>query len=235
MVFYDSLVDTRVLDLAKNFAKPEWSPELLFVGKRRNKASLKQEEINQLIVQFLDSGKNVSRLKGGDPFVFARGVEEIAFVNHRGYEAHVIPGLTSGLALPALAGVALSLRNCSDSIILSTGHEVSPSKLQLWAGQLQSGSTLVIYMGLFHTVDICRELRNLNTLSQIKAIAISNGSLDNEKIIYSTLSDLPQDIINAEIASPCILVLGKHIKQNLKIRRTPSIENKIHSFLNSAD
>ncbi len=217
VVLYDSLVNRGILDLA--FSKND--PELIFVGKRRGKASLKQNEINELILKYLKDGKNVTRLKGGDPFIFARGVEEVEFVNQHGYEARIIPGLSSGLALPALAGIALTLRNSSDAVTLTTGHDINLEKLAHWAQLLKTGSTLVIYMGLFHVVDICESL--FKELGQdFPALAISNGSLDNEKIIYSDLANLAQEIINAEIASPAILVLGKHIQRNLKLAKSES-------------
>ncbi len=214
VVLYDSLVNHKLIDMA--FAPVITSEakhsdtELIFVGKRRGKASLKQNEINELILKYLRSGKNVTRLKGGDPFIFARGVEEVEFVNQHGYEARIIPGLSSGLALPALAGIALTLRNSSDAVTLTTGHDINSKKLKHWIELLSTGSTLVIYMGLFHVVDICETLSQ-GLGSEFPAIAISNGSLDNEKIIYSNLSNLAQEIINAELASPAILVLGQHI------------------------
>ena len=231
VVLYDSLVNHEIFVIARSIAtkqsikgSPRRSaarddgPELIFVGKRRGKASLKQNEINELILKYLASGKNVTRLKGGDPFIFARGVEEVEFVNQHGYEARIIPGLSSGLALPALAGVALTLRNSSDAVTLTTGHDINPEKLVRWVQLLETGSTLVIYMGLFHVVDICEAL-STKLGQDFPALAISNGSLENEKIICSDLANLAQEIINAEIASPAILVLGKHIKRNLQLSR----------------
>ncbi len=230
VVLYDSLVSPEIFVIARSVAtKQPPEPELIFVGKRRGKASLKQNEINELILKYLQAGKNVTRLKGGDPFIFARGVEEVEFVNQHGYEARIIPGLSSGLALPALAGIALTLRNSSDAVTLTTGHDINPAKLKHWTELLKTGSTLVIYMALFHVVDICEALGQ--KLGQdFPALAISNGSLENEKIIYSDLANLAQEIINAEIASPAILVLGKHIQRNLKLSlRIHEVGEAIHN------
>ncbi len=235
VVLYDSLVNTAILDMAFVDSKndPDGSflrcqtrvqnlndePILLFVGKRRAQASLKQNEINKLILKYLEQGKNVTRLKGGDPFIFARGVEEVEFVNKHGYEARIIPGLSSGLALPALSGLALTLREASDAVTLTTGHDIDAAKLAHWSSLLETGSTLVVYMGLFQVVEICDGLAS-KLGEDITAVAISNGSLDNEKIVYSTLTNLAQEIINAELAAPVILVLGRHVKRGLKLAKS---------------
>lgn len=231
VVLYDSLVSPEIFVIARSAAgttRQSTEQELIFVGKRRGKASLKQNEINELILKYLRAGKNVTRLKGGDPFIFARGVEEVEFVNQHGFEARIIPGLSSGLALPALAGIALTLRNSSDAVTLTTGHDINVEKLAHWTELLKTGSTLVIYMGLFHVVDICEAL-STKLGQNFPALAISNGSLENEKIIYADLANLAQEIINAEIASPAILVLGRHIQRNLKLSlRTHEVGEAIY-------
>lgn len=191
-------------------------PELIFVGKRKGHKSVKQEDINNLILDRLKAGQHVLRLKGGDPFIFARGVEELEIAKDNGYDYQVIPGLTSGLAVPVSRAISLTRRGQSDSVTLVTGHEIDELKLETWARILDSGSTLIVYMGLSNVVQILRGLKkNLNI--DMPALAIHNGTLENEKVVTSNLQSLAQDMINHGIKSPAILIFGKYINPDLKI------------------
>ncbi len=213
VILYDSLVNPQIFNLA--FEGLERLPELIFVGKRRGQNSISQEDINKLILEQLRLHKHVLRLKGGDPFIFARGVEELEVAKNHGYDYKVIPGLTSGLAVPVARGITLTLRDSSDSVTLVTGHQPDDEKLENWARILDTGATIVIYMGLSNVVKIIDGLKqNLDT--DLPVIAIHNGTLDDEKIVVSTLEHLAQAMINSGIQSPAILIFGQHISNSLQ-------------------
>jgi uroporphyrin-III C-methyltransferase len=213
VILYDSLVNPQIFDLA--FAGLEKLPELIFVGKRKGHKSISQEEINKLILEQLGLSKHVLRLKGGDPFIFARGVEEIEVAKAHGYDYNVVPGLTSGLAVPVARGITLTLRDSSDSVTLATGHQATADQLNNWAGILNTGATIVIYMGLSNVVKIIDGLKGKLDIT-LPAIAIHNGTLEDEKVVISTLEHLAQDMINSGIQSPAILIFGQHISHGLQ-------------------
>lgn len=204
VILYDALVSPQIFNLIKN------KPELIYVGKRKGQHSHSQEQINQLILENLELGKHVVRLKGGDPLVFARGVEELELAAKYNYGIELIPGLTSGLALASLNNIPLTRREQSDEVILATGHQITDAKLKLWAEQLASGSSLIIYMGLSNVVQICENLQT-KLGKNFPAIAICHGSLDDQKKLISNLSELAQRIIDHGLKSPTILLLGQHI------------------------
>lgn len=216
VILYDSLVNNQIFDLAFNNAQDPHSslPELVFVGKRRGLRKNSQEEINELIIAYLGKGKNVVRLKGGDPFIFARGVEEAIYANQNGYPVEIVPGLTSGIAIPAANGISLTLRKKSESVNLVTAHDLDARKIKLWSELLRSGSTLVVYMGLFNIVDLSKALRNLLG-EDLPVNVIQDGTLESQKILKTKLSKVAQDIINENLQSPVIFVIGKYIEQNL--------------------
>ena len=213
IILYDSLVNPQIFNLA--FEELKTLPELMFVGKRKGHESIKQEEINKLILEQLRLGKHVLRLKGGDPFIFARGVEEIELAKNHGYDYKVIPGLTSGLAVPVARGITLTLRDSSDSVTLVTGHQPTSEQLESWARILDMGATVVVYMGLSNVVKIIDGLKENLDIS-LPVIAIHNGTLEDEKIVVSSLENLAQDMINSGIQSPALLIFGQHISNNLQ-------------------
>ncbi len=194
-------------------------PELIFVGKRKGRESIAQEDINKMILEQLRLGKHVLRLKGGDPFIFARGVEEIEIAKIHGYDYSVIPGLTSGLAVPVAKGITLTLRGSSDSVTLVTGHQITDDKIENWARILDSGATVVVYMGLSNVVKIIDGLKT-NTEASLTAIAIHNGTLEDEKVVVSSLDRLAQDMINEGIKSPAILIFGQHVSNSFQSEST---------------
>lgn len=221
IILYDSLVNPKIFDLAF----PGTSPELVFVGKRKGRESITQDDINTLILNNLRAGKTVARLKGGDPFIFARGVEELEIAKAHGYDYQIIPGLTSGLAVPVSKGITLTMRGLSDSVTLVTGHEINDLKINNWTNLLETGSTLVIYMGLSNLVKIIEGIKN-KSKDKLTAIAICNGTLEEEKCVISDLENLAQDVINANIKSPTILIFGKYINGDFLVKNQ-GFPNKI--------
>jgi uroporphyrin-III C-methyltransferase len=205
-ILYDGLVNLMILDLAERDLNDD---KIIFVGKKSGE-SYKQKQINELILKLLQQGNKVVRLKGGDPLVFGRASEEIEIAQQNGFSFEVIPGLTSAFGLASLHNISLTLRNKSDSVTLVTGHEINTKKLKLWAEIINSGATLVIYMGIGNVVKISQDI-SLDIDSKTQAVVIANGSLLDEKIILSSISNLAQDIINNNISSPALIYLGHNL------------------------
>ena len=155
------------------------------------------------------------RLKGGDPFIFARGVEEMFLAKDAGFDVEVIPGLTSGIAVPAINGIALTLREKSDAVLLVTGHQISEDKVKEWAKFIKTGATLVVYMGLNNIEEIKKYLLLAELEENLSVIAIQDGSLDSEIILKSELSSIANDIKDKNLHSPTLLVFGKYIIETL--------------------
>jgi uroporphyrin-III C-methyltransferase len=209
VVLYDSLVNTKLFDLVYTKNK---NPELIFVGKRKGLSNNPQEAINELILSKLKAGLTVVRLKGGDPLIFARGIEEIAIAHNNGYEYQIIPGLTSGLAAASLAGIALTLRDSCSAVHISTGHNINAKVIKSWKAIIDEGSSIIIYMGLSNIIEISRLLK----IENLPVIVIANASQEEEKIIHASIETISQELINQQIKSPALIILGKHINQSFK-------------------
>jgi siroheme synthase len=224
-VLYDNLVSTEILDYlfkqvsgnvffqSKTTEKcivrlSEKEAELIYVGKKCSEKHITQDDINSLILEKLSQGKQVARLKGGDPFIFARGVEEMQLAKDAGYEVEIVPGLTSGLSVPVSLGIPLTLRKKSDAVMIVSAHELSDEKFQSWSAFLMIGGTLLVYMGLYKLAQIREGLAQMNLMP---AILIQSGTLDKEKVLYSTVKEIPELALKENFVSPSILVLGKHI------------------------
>lgn len=218
VILFDALVNQKVFDLLDK------KPELIFVGKRRGE-SFKQAEINASILEQLSLGKKVVRLKGGDPLVLARGIEEIQLAYDHGYEFEIVPGLTSGLSVPGLNAIALTLREKSDSILISTGHELNEDKIDQWSRAIKQGQTLIIYMGIGKAVEISKSLSKLSN-SKTPVVVIENGSLENEKQVYTDIESMPQEIIDNGIHSPALIVVGEHVDQGFRTKTLTSLRAK---------
>ena len=210
IVLYDNLVDRRVLDFIEN---P--SIEKVFSGKAIGE-SFKQDEINANILKELKAGKNVARLKGGDPLIFARGIEEAQIALENGFEIEIIPGLTTAFSAAALNNKTLTLRNKVDSVLIATGHELNDEKLDFWTQALEANQVLVLYMSLRNIVTISETLKE-KLGNDFPITAIYKASLVDQKIIDSDLEHISQELINQKFESPVIFYLGRnlnHLNQN---------------------
>ena len=237
-VLYDNLVSTEILDyvfkqvsgniffqskitekciMASRLSEKEI--ELIYVGKKCSEKHITQDDINALILEKLSQGKRVARLKGGDPFIFARGVEEMQLAKAAGYEVEIVPGLTSGLSVPVSLGIPLTLRKKSDAVMIVSAHELSDEKLESWSAFLMTGGTLLVYMGLYKLAQIREGLLkhsshdDLAQMNLISAILVQSGTLDKEKVIYSTVQEIPELALRENFSSPSMLILGKHVRQ----------------------
>jgi uroporphyrin-III C-methyltransferase len=205
VVMVDDLVDWRCL----KHAHPE--ARVIEVGKRGGCKSTPQAFIEKLMVQCAKSGNTVARLKGGDPFVFGRGGEEMQALLAAGIDVEVVPGITSGIAVPATLGIPVTHRKLSRGVTFVTGHPAGGFDLE-WAALARSGTTLVIYMGLKRLPQIVLALLDAGMNPQTAACAIENGTLNSQREVISTLHELAKDVLEQKIASPAIVVIGDVVR-----------------------
>ncbi|WP_423793414.1 uroporphyrinogen-III C-methyltransferase [Methanocaldococcus indicus] len=199
VIVYDALINKEILNYAKEGA------ELIYVGKRKDKHTLKQEEINKLLVKKAKEGKIVVRLKGGDPFIFGRGGEEILELKKNNIPYEVVPGVTSAIAVPEVFGIPLTHRGVAKSLTIVTGHEMEgENKVDFSKFQ---ADTLVILMGISNLDKIVNQL--LKSRSENTPIAIiTNAFFGNEKIVKGTLKDILEKAKKEDIKPPGIIVVG---------------------------
>lgn len=202
-IIYDALADSGLLAFARKDA------ELIYVGKIADQHSLPQDEINQLLVRKAREGKNVVRLKGGDPYIFGRGGEEGEFVAAAGIPFEEVPGISSAIAAPAYAGIPLTHRDYVSSVMLITGHE-RPDKERSalnWRAFVESGATLVFVMGMRNLAGICASLLEAGMDPAMPAAVIYRGATPLQRVVVASLGDLPGAA--SELANPAVIVVGK--------------------------
>lgn len=204
VVLYDHLIAQELLDEVPPHA------ELIFVGKGPEHHIMKQEQINQVLVEQVRAGKQVVRLKGGDPFVFGHGGEEMLALAQAGLPFEVVPGISSAMAVPAYAGVPMTHRGISSAFAVVTGHEApdKPHSTTDWAA-LARLPTLVILMGMKRIRIICATLIEAGRTPQTPAIAISWGTTDHQQVVRATLETLPDAITASQLPTPAVMVIGE--------------------------
>ncbi len=189
--------------------------EIIYVGKKAGFHAMPQEEIESLLVDRARAGKKVVRLKGGDPFVFGRGGEEARTLARDGIPFEVVPGVTAALAAGAYAGIPLTQRNTSSSLVLVTGHE-DPSKHELQVDWRQLGTlkntTLAIYMGMGHLPEIMSELQAGGLSPETPAAVVQWASLGRQRSVTGTVSDLAQRVAQAGLKAPAIIFVGEVVR-----------------------
>lgn len=202
VVLYDRLVGPGVLELARRDA------EMIYVGKARAEHVLPQEEINQLLVKYALEGKKVCRLKGGDPFIFGRGGEELDGVVQAGIDFQVVPGITAASGCAAYAGIPLTHRDHAQSVRFITGHRKDGS-VKLPHGNLNtSGETLVFYMGLLGLAQICEKLQGQGMAADMPAAIISRGTLPDQQVVMGTVSTLAEKAQSEQVSAPSLVIIG---------------------------
>jgi len=203
VVLADALVGDDVLALVKPAAR------VLRVGKRGGRASTAQEFIHRLMVRYARQGRNVVRLKGGDPFVFGRGGEEVEALRDAGIDAEVVPGLTAGIAVPAAVGIPVTHRAFTHGVSFVTGTAGDGCGEPNWAALAKSGTTLVIYMGLARLLNIVARLIAAGLPPDTPAAAITSGTTDAQRHLVAPLAELPARVLAEGFASPAIVVVGE--------------------------
>lgn len=201
VVLYDALVNPVLLEHAPQATH-------LFVGKRRGYKSYKQQEINELIVEFAQVHRHVVRLKGGDPFVFGRGYEEIEYAQAHGIDTEYIPGISSSIGVPGLANIPVTHRNLSRSfwVVTATASDgfLAPD-IHLAA---QSDATVVVLMGLSKLPEIT-EIFQKNGKSELPVAVLQEGSLPTAKNVFGTVENIAELTESEGISSPAVIVLGE--------------------------
>lgn len=210
VVLYDALVNRELLAYAP-------TAKLIFVGKRKGYHRYSQNEINELIVKSAFEHGNAVRLKGGDPFIFGRGSEEIDYIESFGIETEVISGISSSMAVPASQGISLTKRGISESFWVITGttsnRELS-TDVYLAA---QSTATVVILMGMSKLSEIVSIFKKFNK-NEVPTAIIQNGTTKNEKLGLGTINTIEEVVAQKQLLSPAIIVIGEVVKESSKLR-----------------
>ena len=206
VIFHDALVSGEVLKLARPAAR------IIFVGKRSGRHSKDQKCINQLLVDAALAGNRVVRLKGGDPSIFGRSGEELAFLAANNVPARVCPGVTAASAAAASAGVSLTLRGLARRLEFVTAHARAGEELDLdWRRIADSGATLCVYMGKAAAPELSRNLIGAGLSGATPVLAVENASLANERIFSTRLDLLPLAIKTAIQDGPAVLLIGEAV------------------------
>jgi len=206
VIVIDHLVSPQVLALIGPQA------ERIHAGKQRNHHTLKQHEINALLVSLARQGRQVVRLKGGDPFVFGRGGEEMQELVAAGIDFEVVPGITAACGVSAYAGIPLTHRDFAQSCTFVTGHLKDGSAELDWAGLARPRQTVVIYMGLTALAQICEKLVEHGLPSDHPAAVVQRGTTSAQRVVTGTLADLARRVEAAGMESPALTIVGEVVK-----------------------
>jgi len=205
-VVYDNLIPLELL-----IALPA-ETEKFYVGKKAGRHTLPQEEINALMVRLAREGKDVVRLKGGDPIVFGRGGEEAEFLKENNIKYEIVPGVTAGVAGPAYSGIPVTERNQSSYVMFLTGHKADDKQLSSvsweWIARAKNG-TLVIYMGVKEIEGITVKLMKAGMAPDMPVAVIERGTFPTQRTVISNLKQLPEKVKEADINPPALFVFGE--------------------------
>jgi uroporphyrin-III C-methyltransferase len=205
IVLYDRLVGKEIIDQI-----PKGS-EKVYVGRKVGDPTTHQDSTNELMVKYAKKGKDVLRLKGGDPFIFGRGAEEAEYLLKHGIEFEIVPGITSSIASPAYAGIPLTHRRYSSSVAIVTGHEdAKKDKLVVrWDKLAGAVDTIVILMGIAELDQISHNLINAGMKKSSKVAIVANGTTDKQRVITGTLGTIAKLTKKADIRPPAVIVIGQ--------------------------
>lgn len=203
VVLYDRLVSPEILSLI-----PE-SAEKIHVGKQRSNHTLPQEQINQRLVELALKGLRVVRLKGGDPFIFGRGGEEIETLAEAGVRFQVVPGITAASGCAAYAGIPLTHRDHAQSVRFITGHLKNDSCDLPWQDFVQNNQTLVFYMGLVGLPIISRQLIEYGMASDMPVALVSRGTTPEQHVVTGTLETIVSRVDAEQVRAPTLVIIGR--------------------------
>ncbi len=210
VVIYDHLVNTSLLEEAPAAA------ERIYVGKQPDYHLRPQEQINETLAMHAALGKNVTRLKGGDPFVFGRGGEEAVFLAQRGIPFEIVPGISSAIAVPAFAGIPVTQRGVASGFAVLTGHSCGTDDSIDYAGALRSVGTLVILMGVRNLSKIVAQMRASGIGPAMPIAIIQQGTYPEQRSVVSTLGDIVRD--GCGIQSPAVIIVGQVVSLGSQMR-----------------
>jgi uroporphyrin-III C-methyltransferase len=198
VVLADELVDRRCLAHTKG--------RVIDVGKRGGCASTSQAFIERLMIRFARAGETVARLKGGDPFIFGRGGEELAALHAAGIAVEVVPGITAGIGVAASLGFPLTQRGLASGVTFVAGHSAQPAN---WRALRDAGTTVVIYMGLARLRALVAEMLAGGFPPRMPACAVQEGTRERERAVFAPLGALADCVESAALAAPALIVVGE--------------------------
>ncbi|MDH7943106.1 siroheme synthase CysG [Pseudohongiella sp. SYSU M77423] len=206
VVLFDRLVSPEIMKRVRPDA------ERVFVGKEAKHHPVPQEEINDLLVRLASEGKKVLRLKGGDPFIFGRGGEEIDRLTEAGIPFQVVPGITAASGCSAYAGIPLTHRDFSQSVRFVTGHLKNDQPDLDWQALAAEQQTLVIYMGLLTLPLICEQLLSHGMSTDMPVAVVEQGTLPQQRVVKGTLTSIADKVAAAEVRAPAIIIIGQVVR-----------------------
>ena len=208
---YDKLVSPEVMELVRRDA------ELIYVGKSRDQHTMPQEEINDLLARLALEGKRVLRLKGGDPFIFGRGGEEIETLMQHGVPFQVVPGITAANGVSSYAGIPLTHRDYAQACLFITGH-LKEGNLDLdWVAMSRPRQTVVVYMGLVGLKQICEKLIEHGVAATMPVAVVQQGTTQRQKVVTATLADVAEKVAAAAIKAPSLTIIGEVVQLREKL------------------
>ncbi|GMG88223.1 siroheme synthase CysG [Biformimicrobium ophioploci] len=202
VVLYDRLVSDQVMELVRRDA------DRIYVGKKKAFHAVPQDDINQLLVDLAKEGKRVLRLKGGDPFIFGRGGEEIDKLAQAGIPFQVVPGITAAAGCASYAGIPLTHRDHAQSVRFITGHLKEGELALPWVELASPGQTLVFYMGLTGLEIICGQLIEHGMPAHTPIAVIEKGTTRQQRVVIGTLADMPRRVVEEEVSAPALTIIG---------------------------
>lgn len=202
VVVYDRLIGSAIMELVRPNA------ERIYVGKKRNDHALPQEEISKLLVKLAREGKRVLRLKGGDPFIFGRGGEEIELLASEGIPFQIVPGITAASGCASFAGIPLTHRDHAQACVFVTGHTKKGRLSADWASLLQPGQTVVIYMGLAYLAELMSDFIAHGADPTLPVAIVENGTRPNQRVVAGTLATIADIADSGGITGPALTIIG---------------------------
>lgn len=211
VVLYDRLVSPDIVNLCRRDA------DRIYVGKRRAEHAVPQGEINQLLVDLAKQGKSVVRLKGGDPFIFGRGGEEIELLAQSDVPFQIVPGITAASGCATYAGIPLTHRDHAQSCVFVTGHLKNGTVELNWSMLSNPGQTIVVYMGLVGLPYICHKLIEHGVSKHMPIALVEQGTTNNQRVYIGTLETMPAIIQNTQVKAPTLIIIGTVVSLHRKL------------------
>jgi len=207
-IVYDRLANPVLLDYAQECC------DLIYVGKQKEQHSLPQDQICELLALLARCGKNVVRLKGGDPFIFGRGGEEVDHLNNQGISCSIVPGITAAIGCAAATQIPLTHRDHAHAVSFITGHRQNGELYINWDLALQKDSTVVFYMGLSNLEEITHQLIKRGCAADKPFAVVAQGTSKDQQIVVGTIGNIAARLRTTPLPSPALLIMGDVIRAN---------------------